>query len=424
MRAILPIILLLGPAIHAEPEPAPRKTPAVSLLPNGSQLHRVILPRYDEDFRLSAVLKADVMTLVTDEVIAGEIVTIAFYNPDRSRGGRVEMNNATLNQASGLLDTREPVMLDSGRIRADGTGLIYHHDKGKGFLTGPAATRIRALTETTMTTPHPFQRPAVAVVGAALLSIATAGPPAALTEEEIATIAADAEPVAPLHQEAARAARADLRAELDTAARATADAADFLEEAGLIDQGDGAPEPTPAVPLEVDPGPEDTLITCEGGVYFDADAGLLVYLKNVVVKDPLFDLRGANELKIFLAKKPEAPADKKDAKVADKAAPAAGLGAGLGAGFGDVERVVATGAVRILQKQPEPGKEPVEAAGAIFTYYPKTGEIIITGGYPWVKQGASFFRATKPNLNLRIWKNGSFKTEGDWEMGGRLNPDR
>ena len=422
MRAILPIILLLGPAVHAEQEPEQpaRKTPAASLLPSGSQLHRVMLPRYDEDLGLSAVLKADVMTLVSEEVIAGEKVTIAFYNPDRSRGGRVEMDNATLNQASGLLETGEPVMLDSGRIRVDGTGLIYHHDQGKGFLTGPASTRIRALTETTMTNPHPFQRPAVAVVGAALLSVATAGPPAALTEEEMARIAADAEPFALRHQESARAARADLRAELDAAAQATAQAAAFLEEAGLIDQGDRAPHLPPAAPLEAETGPGDTLITCEGGVYFDADAGLLVYLKNVVVKDPLFDLRGANELKIFLAKKPEQPAEKKDAKADEKAAPVAGLGAG----FGAVERVVATGAVRILQKQPEPGKEPVEAAGAIFTYSPESGDIIITGGYPWVKQGANFFRATQPDLVLRIWKNGSFKTEGDWQMGGRLDQNR
>ena len=81
---------------------------------------------------------------------------------------------------------------------------------------------------------------------------------------------------------------------------------------------------------------------------------------------------------------------------------------------------MATGAVRILQKQPEQGKEPVEASGAIFTYYPKTGEIVLTGGYPWVKQGANYMRAREPELSLRIQKSGSFVTEGNWDMGGKI----
>lgn len=426
MRAILPIVLLLGPAIHAEdaPEPPPRKTPAVSLLPDGSQLHRVMLPRYDEERRLSAVLKADLMTLVSRDVIAGENVAIEFFNADRSRGGNMEMKSATFDQSNGLLETGDPVRLESGRILVDGTGLIYRHDQGKGFLTGPATTLIRALTETTMKKPHPFQRPAVGVVGAALLGIATAGPPAALTGKEIAGIEADAEPAAPRLQENARAARADLRAQLEATARTTAEALAFLDEAGLADGESGAPvhEP-PAAPLEVELGPEDTLISCEGGVYFDADTGELLYLKNVRVKDPLFDLRGANQLTIHLAKKPEEPVKPEDGKPAEaeeKAAP----GMGIGANFGNVDRIVATGAVHIRQKQPEAGKEPIEAAGAIFTYWPESGKIVITGGYPWVKQGTTYFRATQPELNLNIWKDGSFKTEGPWEMGGRLNQGR
>jgi hypothetical protein len=154
-------------------------------------------------------------------------------------------------------------------------------------------------------------------------------------------------------------------------------------------------------------------------MYFDVDAGLFVYLKNVRVADPRFSLSGANELKIFLAKKPEEPAT--DPKAAPKADKPSGIG--LNAKFGDVERIVATGAVRILQKQPEAGKEPVEASGAIFTYQPEAGEIVLSGGFPWVRQGASFMRALEPNLILRIQKNGSFVTEGNWDMGGNLNPN-
>jgi hypothetical protein len=137
------------------------------------------------------------------------------------------------------------------------------------------------------------------------------------------------------------------------------------------------------------------------------------------VADPRFSLNGANELKIFLAKKPEQPATDKSKSGGDKNPSMA-----LGEKFGDVERIVATGAVRILQKQPEAGKEPVEASGAIFTYHIGSGEIVLTGGYPWVKQGTTFMRANQPNLSLRIQKNGSFVTEGNWDMGGNLDQGR
>ena len=69
------------------------------------------------------------------------------------------------------------------------------------------------------------------------------------------------------------------------------------------------------------------------------------------------------------------------------------------------------------RSKPEAGKEPIEASGAIFTYHLKTGQIILSGGYPWVKQGATFMRAEQPNLILRILKTGSFVTEGKWSHG-------
>jgi lipopolysaccharide export system protein LptA len=161
--------------------------------------------------------------------------------------------------------------------------------------------------------------------------------------------------------------------------------------------------PAPTKPLDVQPGPADTVIHCEGGMYFDADAGVLVYLKNVTVKDPRFNLSGANELKIFLGTKPAA--NGKSAK----------------ARFGDVERMIATGAVKIEQKAPDAGKSPINASGAVFTYNVKKEEIVLSGGYPWITQGTTYMRAKEPNLILRIFpKTGSFVTEGNWDMGGNI----
>jgi lipopolysaccharide export system protein LptA len=173
----------------------------------------------------------------------------------------------------------------------------------------------------------------------------------------------------------------------------------------------------------VKPEPTDTVIHCEGGMYFDPDEGVLVYLKNVTVKDPRFNLSGANELKVFFGKKPPKE-ESKNAATTDgtgekpaKEDPAKSVfGGGVGANFGDVERIVATGAVLLDQKPAKEGDEPIQASGAIFSYNIKADQVIISGGYPWVVKGKQRLRAKEPNLNLRISpKAGSFVTEGDWE---------
>jgi lipopolysaccharide export system protein LptA len=397
-----------------EPPTAPKKKlSAVALLPSGSQMQRVMLPRYDDMHRLTGALKAETMTLVSGDVIAGDTISINFFNPDRSPRGRIDLDKAMLDQGRGLLRARENVTIQADRIHAQGKGLVYSFEQGEGFLTGPAVTRIQAATETTMNSKStPLRSTAAAIAATATLA---AAPPAALTPEQSAVISADAASTAATHDEASTAARTKLRSELEVSAAATAAATAFLDEAELLDKSTTA-APDPAKPLDIKSGPADTVISCDGGMYFDADEGLFVYLKNVRVADPRFSLSGANELKVFLAKKPEQPAAKKPA---DK-----NPGFALGAQFGDVERIVATGAVRILQKQPEAGKAPVEASGAIFNYHIKTGEIVLTGGFPWVRQGTNFMRAKEPNLNLRIQKNGSFVTEGNWDMGGTLEQKR
>jgi lipopolysaccharide export system protein LptA len=418
LRAILPALILLSPALQAAdkqttPPETKRKTNAISLLPNGSELQRVMLPRYDADHRLTGVLKAESMKLVNDEIIAGESVTIGFFNPDGSPRGRVDLAKATLNQAKNLLEAREKTTILTDRIEATGTGLIYAFDQGEGFLSGPAVTRIHPSNETAMNSrTSPRRAAAVSLLAGTTL---IAAQPAALTPQEKSAIAADAASAVPEHSESSRESKKELRAELDASAAATAAATAFLEKANIASGETGA-VPPPAAPLDVKPGPDDTVISSDGGMYFNSNEGVFVYIKNVRVADPRFSLSGAAELKIFLGKKPE----EKPQKPAPDGKPAIGLGAK----FGDVERIVATGAVRILQKQPGAGKEPVEASGAIFTYHPKTGEIVLTGGYPWVRQGANFMRANEANLSLRIQKDGSFVTEGNWDMGGKLDQKR
>ncbi|MEO8613837.1 MAG: hypothetical protein ABI600_01750 [Luteolibacter sp.] len=412
-------MFLLSPAVLMAREPAAspearKKLPAVGLLPDGSELKGVILPRYDENHKLIEVLKAKKMILVNDEQIAGETVSVDFFNPDQSPRGRIDLTRAVFYQTRGVLEAKEPVTVTADRLTANGIGLYYAFQKGEGFLLGPATTTIHPPTETTMNTPSSPIR-ATAMIGMSLLTQSlVAAPPPAMTEKEKSAIQADAASKASTAAEAGAATRKDLQTSIAASQAADSAAQAFLAQNSLPVPAASAPAAT-AKPLGVTPGPEDTVIKCDGGVYFDADEGVLVYMKNVTVTDSRFDLSGANELKVFFVKKPA------DAPKKEKPGPSdQGLG-NVGGNFSEVDRILATGAVRLLQKKTTDNKPPIEASGAIFSYQVKSGEIILSGGYPWVKQGDSFMRAGEPNLNLRIQKSGSFSTEGNWTMGGNLN---
>lgn len=220
---------------------------------------------------------------------------------------------------------------------------------------------------------------------------------------------AAAAPAKPEADKRYTATDASLSVSLDQGKKASAAALTFINTSGIETSATGEAALPEAKPLEVNPGPDDTLITCEGGMYFDADEGVLVYLENVKVTDPRFNLTGAQQLKVFFEKKPV----KKDAE--GKSKEPSGMG-----NFGDVQKLVAEGAVLIDQKGVGE-KDAVQASGHILTYNVPAGEIIIHGGYPWVKQGAYFARAKEPNLTLRLLNDGSFSTKGNWEMGGNLN---
>ena len=377
-----------------------------------------------------SALQAKFMTLVDDEHVTGESVTILFFNDDQSIRARVNLTHAVLDQNKGTVKADDLATLQSTRIIATGHGLNYLLDKSEGFLSGPVFTLIQAPNETTMNSSQTSSR-AAGILGASLLVLpVSATQPPLPSAEDRAAITADAQSKAPAHAEEITNTKATLRKDLSASAATTATVKEFIEHADLP-EGSAHPTPPPpeAKPLEVKPGPKDTVVNCDGGMYFDADNGVFVYLKNVRVSDPRFDLSGANEVKVFLTKKPVAPDNQgaspgKDSKVPDADSTDDSKNAkklGLSDKFGDVDRIVATGAVRVLQKQVEPGKQPVEASGAILTFHPQDGNITITGGYPWVRQGASFMRAKQPNLILRIQQSGAFVTEGNWEMGGKID---
>ena len=244
----------------------------------------------------------------------------------------------------------------------------------------------------------------------------SAVPPAPLTAAEKEAIQRDAMTKTVT---ASESGTADLDKDLTDSAAASKAAAEFATENGLPAEPQTT-EPAPAKPFDLKSSAEDSGISFDGSMYFDSDEGVVVFTKNVKVKNPRFHLSADDQLKVFFAKKP-AKEGKNDKLTPEKSSIKSGFG-----DFGDPERIVATGAVLFEQMKTDSVKEPIRASGAIFTYNTKEDQVTISGGFPWVIQPPStYLRAMQPNLILRISpKAGRFDTEGRWEMGGKLEPKK
>jgi lipopolysaccharide export system protein LptA len=409
------LLLFAGITYARDPVAEAAKNP-MSLLPDGSVLHEVLLPRYDKDRVLVGDLKAEVMTRINPQKIQGENVLIKFYKPDLTLRGKIKLRKVVFNPRTDRLRADEPVEITTDRLVAKGSGLIYALQKSQGFLIGPSTTWISYSEPTTSMRPTTTKTAALLAVCLAP-SLTIAAPPAAVSEAELAEIKTSAVTVKPQLNAKDEETQAKLQADLAAAKKASDDAHGFVKSAELKGIS-SEPAPSESSPLEIAPGPNDTVINCDGGMYFDAEEGVLVYLKNVSVSDPRFTLKGADELKVFFDKKDSKKAAPTGKKEDDKNNAAKKTGAsGPAANFGDVKKIIATGNVHLLQKSVA-GKEPVEASGGILTYDVPKEEIIISQRYPWVKQGNFYARAKQPNLTLRILTNGSFSTLGEWEGGG------
>ena len=249
----LSILFLTAPLLAGqEPEAAVKKSP-ISLLPNGSVLQGVLLPRYDDERRLVGDLKADVMTLIDGTRIQGQDVLIRFYNPDRTLSGRVELTRALFDQEKSSLYAKQDVKLIRDQLTATGGGLVYSFETGQGFLLGPVSTRLSPPPVPTSMNVNPLTFPAAALIAFAPATL-TAAPPAFVSPEELAEIKEEAQSAKPKIDAANQSASAELSADRKAAAAASESATAFMRK-NNINTIAAEGEPEEAKPLEVDPGP-------------------------------------------------------------------------------------------------------------------------------------------------------------------------
>jgi hypothetical protein len=407
-----PAVILLAPALllGQEPPPAvPAKQPkpndsVTALLQPNSVLSGVMLPSYDKNRNLTGVFRAKTVTLVTQDLLAGKDITMELFNPDRTLRGRLDLVQANYNQPKGRIQSTETVKLMIDNIRAKGTGLTFVMPDSEGFLSGPTTTLIKPLPKKTAMRSNSAPLRATAMLGASLLAqpVFAADPtPPPVTAPADATVSPQQ------LADGAAATRNNLRAALAASAAANQAATEFLDKEELLDQSPAAPQParTPMV-FDLTKGPEEAEINCDGGMYFNGKEGLLVFLQNVTLDDPRLTMSGADDVKVFFAKKPEEEKPKDETTKPDAAAEPEdklGLG-GLAGNLGKPERVIATGSLYFKEKPKEGQDAPIEATCKMITYNMESGELILSGS-PVVKQGGSRFTGKRPEQTVTITKD-------------------
>lgn len=416
-----------------EPESIRDQMPAVSLLPEGSTLKGVILPRYDEKQRLLAVLRAELLKIIDAETVDGTKVRIDLHRAEGGHRGSIDLAKAVLDQARQLLRASEDVLISSTDMAARGSGLVFSLENGRGFLLGPVVTRFYPPPpDTSMNTPvrrsSSPATPWVAALGtAACLPLIAA--PAPLTDQQLAAIDQQVSSAAPAADQRAKATAAVTKAANEQSESADNDLDNFLQATGLTTLlAEPAAASPPTKPPEVPAKPGDTEVVCDGGMYFDTEAGVLVYLKNIRLRDSRFDLECSKELKIFLDRQEPNKAKPGKTTPGDKPAPEkpaaksivklpGGEGEGdlFGGGeFGEIKQIVASGNVKATRKDKK-GKM-ITASGETAIFDGKTGDVILRGGYPTIRQGGSSLVAQQPGLYIRLYQNGDvYAQPGRWK---------
>lgn len=120
--------------------PTNKEVPGLQLMPPGSILKKVRLPRYEQS-TLKALMLAEIMRVVSKVEMSGKDIDITLQN-EEGQPTHINMDKASYFFdvekliSESFTDIRDP------RFKATGTGIILDTLKLKGFLSGPVTTTI------------------------------------------------------------------------------------------------------------------------------------------------------------------------------------------------------------------------------------------------------------------------------------------
>lgn len=276
------------------------KLPTLEILPAGSILKNIRIPRFNEDYTNHSLLKAEQLEVISANEIKGTNVDICLYGDDGIERTQTTMNSVSINQQTGLITCYENLTFGNETFQASSQGLAIYMEKHCGFLLGRNQTIIYIKESdskinskdkaTTMTQPNKITT--TAVVAASTL-VTT---PTLLTAQDISKIDALTQPSTEQFIAELDNTKEVLKATAASEAKIAAIRKELEEQLANAPKVHKNPVPPELVPIK---NREFVKITSDK-LLFDADQGIFVYFGNVKITHPKYSFTCDGELKIIL----------------------------------------------------------------------------------------------------------------------------
>ncbi|MBK1834110.1 hypothetical protein [Roseibacillus ishigakijimensis] len=407
-------------------------SPTLEVLPLNSTLSDVTIPRYDENNRRVAYLKAGLMEILPDgppvndrQAIMVDCSDIQLRMNTEAAGGHVavDMEQARYRLTPGVLTVQERITASSPQFDLAGTGGVFHLDTRRGFLFGPISCQIYAKPEPSASLMKP-PLPALPALPALLASTSflvaaepTHRPPTAAELLKVEQLATSTEAQLQSSQTEAHKESAQHEEKAQDAQDKLLSFSQQVDNQALTRLIQNPPPANTTAQAKAPIKDPELTIECDGGCFFDGNENLLVLLRNVVVKEERFTLKAKKELKVFFLT--EEPAEGASEEEADDNPDLT---------ITDLESLVATGGVNFSGIDKD--GNPVEASAATAYYDDQSKVLILKDGRPtfWMKKGKMEIQLQSENqgssVRIELGEEGlKANTSGDgWKIDSKDFP--
>ena len=429
VKFTLPIAIIgTCSAVMADQKEQERTLPAMKVLPVGSTLHDLRIPRFNKDYQTTSILFAKKMDILENQKVKGSKVDITLYK-DNLPQAATHLNSAFYKESTGIIHSLENLTISGDRFDIAAQGLILHWVKRTGFLLGKTQTMFYSDIDKKMTSPvsTPKNKKSLSAVKPKVkpttLAAAVVTIPALLSAEELQDIDNLTPSSTQLIQEVDKQAQKDIQRMEQVASSIDLTKKTLHTQLVTAVENQSTPNAV-AVPIKPKANKVPVTVNCESGMYFDATTGIIVYQKDVVVIHPKYNLNCSDELKIILKEKPKSDkSDKSDKNKQSKEKSSEQKSGNTVAPntkkFSGLSKAIATGNVVIKSKDKD-GKL-ITTRSQTATYDGETGIMILRGGRPTVQQGDTIARVLSDTGYIKILPNMSVRIEGRHEIKANLN---
>jgi len=309
MKGFFPLCLLIqftllcsvvGGADALPKNPVDKKEfPALQLLPAGTVLENITLPRY-KDARVTSLMKLERLLILSNTLMRIDGLNISMFSED---GGiqRISSDSAEYDFEQKTVRTQGATHLLDDRIRIQGNQIFFDTQTQRGMLKGPVrsvfSVSLRQASPAQATKANAASKAPANAASKAPANAASKAPANAASNVAIASpdFLAKREQFAsfPAAQQYRQRAQDMLRTMKGEIAATAADVNALMRELPPH-------APPPAEPLLVKKG--ESVVDCTEGLYFDPAKSLLSYIGKVRLRDAQFNL-DCERLYLHLEKK-------------------------------------------------------------------------------------------------------------------------